>query len=363
MGRHLRVIQRSRSAVAIGQPPALPSDWGRDGLHPLTDGRSRVYTYLRLSVTDRCDMACLYCMPPGGEEDHALRPDVLTFEEAARVVDVFASMGVRTVRFTGGEPLVRRDVVSLVELVARKTGLTDLAMTTNASRLAQLAWPLRRAGLARVNVSVDSLDPARFRAITRGGDLAMVLSGIRAALDAGFRDVKVNIVPVRGQNDDELERLVDWAWDWGLVPRFIELMPLGEGANLPPSARVSADQVRDLLADRLEPDVSGAPIAGRGPARYVRARGAERRVGFITAMSSSFCDDCNRVRITSRGEIRACLASRRAVSLRDEMRRGASDRELAWLVHWALDDKDEGHRFTEPEADEHANVGMSLIGG
>lgn len=361
--RRLTVISGSRSAVPIGAAPPAPTDWGRNGLPPLVDADRRRYTYLRLSVTDRCDMACVYCMPPSGEEDHALRPDMLTFEESARVVDVFASMGVRTVRFTGGEPLVRRDVVALVEMVHDRTGIDDLAITTNAARLPELAWPLRRAGLARVNVSLDSLDPDRFRALTRGGDLSRVLAGIRAAQQAGFSEIKLNVVPLRGHNDDEVVQIVEWAWSEGLVPRFIELMPLGEGANLPPSLRVTADEVAGLLADRLDRSAGHEIVAGRGPAGYVPSRDGRHRVGFITALTDVFCESCNRMRVTSRGEIRACLASRRSVSLRDAMRAGASDRELAWLVHWALGDKADGHRFLDAAVDEHAHVGMSLIGG
>ncbi|MEM1418839.1 MAG: GTP 3',8-cyclase MoaA, partial [Myxococcota bacterium] len=346
--------EASRMAV-YADFPARAEGFGADGLPPLTDARGRAYRYLRLSVTDRCDLACVYCMPPGGEEEHAVRKELLSFEEAARVVQVFAAQGIRRVRFTGGEPLVRKDVVRLVELVHRRTPVEELVMTTNATRLAELARPLRNAGLSGVNVSLDSLDADRFRELTRGGDLKRVLAGIHAALDVGM-EVKINTVLMRGRTDDEALRLVDWAWDLGATPRFIELMPLGEGAKLPASTRMSADDVIALFGDRLE-DGYDERAEHRGPARYLRSKAGRGRVGFITPLSNEFCGSCNRVRVTARGDIRACLASRRALSLRDVMRAGGDDRDLAWAMHWALGAKDEGHFFLDPAEREHESVG------
>ena len=213
-----------------GRPPPRPPGFG---IETLVDRKERQYTYLRLSVTDRCDLACVYCMPPGGEVDHGRRPELLTFEEAARVVDIFASLGVQRVRLTGGEPLVRKDVVRLVELLHGRRDPVRLAMTSNGTRLAELARPLARGGLSEVNVSLDSLDPERFRRITRGGDLGQVIAGIHASLDAGLK-VKINTVALAGINDDDWGVLVDWAWSRGITPRFIEPMPLGEGAKLDP---------------------------------------------------------------------------------------------------------------------------------
>jgi GTP 3',8-cyclase len=351
------------AAGALGE--LAPASFGVDGLPALIDGQGRRYSYLRLSVTDRCDFACVYCMPAGGEEDHAVRPELLTFEEAARVVSVFSQLGIDRVRFTGGEPLVRRDVVRMIELVHRRTGLDDLVMTTNASRLAELAAPLAQAGLRGVNISLDSLDAARFRELTRGGELSRVLAGVHAALAAGLI-VKLNIVALGGLNDAEAPRLVDWAWDLGITPRFIELMPLGEAANLPSERFVSHQQLIERLGARVSPEhgLCGAAIAGQGPARYLAARdGSGRKVGFITAVADEFCDSCNRVRVTARGDFRACLASRNAVSLRDAVRAGKDDRELAWLIHRALGSKLAGHFFDRDDVDEHRRVGMSLVGG
>lgn len=356
--RSLPLLQ-SRSAV-YEDWPARPDDF--DAVPLLRDARDRRYTYLRLSVTDRCDLACVYCMPPSGEDEHAVRRDLLTFEEAARIVSVFGAAGIRRVRFTGGEPLVRKDIVRLVELVHRRTEVEELVMTTNATRLSELARPLRDAGLFGVNVSIDTLDADRFRELTRGGDLGRVLAGIHAALDVGLH-VKLNTVPLRGTNDDEIRRLIDFAWSLGATPRFIELMPLGEGAKLPQEMRMTAADVLDALGGAVVRDTATG-VDGQGPARYLAAAdGSGRQVGFITPISDEFCDTCNRVRVTARGDIRACLASRRAISLRDIMRAGGSDLDLAWAMVWSLSGKDSGHHFLEPDEHEHENVGMSLIGG
>lgn len=366
--RSLPVLSDSdaQSRVAVREPlEPMPEDFGASGLPALVDGRGRAYRYLRLSVTDRCDLACVYCMPPGGELEHAVRKELLSFEEAARLVRVFAAMGIRRMRFTGGEPLVRKDVVQLVELVRRTTEVERLALTTNATRLAELARPLRDAGLDAVNVSLDSLDAERFARITRGGDLRAVLAGVHAALDVGMQ-VKLNVVLVRGENEHEARGLVTWAWERGIVPRFIELMPLGEGAKLA-DRRVTADEVRVLLGELVRDEhVSGALEAGgedHGPARYARSADGHTRVGFITPLSDEFCGACNRVRITAMGDVRACLASRRALSLRDVMREGGDDRALAWAIHLALAGKARGHFFTDTDVSEHERVGMSLIGG
>jgi cyclic pyranopterin phosphate synthase len=301
-------------------------------------------------------------MPVGGEDDHGVRRELLSFEEAARLIRVTTRAGIRRVRLTGGEPLVRRDIVRLVDLVSRTTEARELVMTTNATRLSELARPLREAGLSEVNVSIDTLDRARFADVTRGGDLGRVLAGIRAAIEVGLR-VKLNTVPLRGVNDDEVGAIVDYAWSIGAVPRFIELMPLGEGARLPASMRMQAGDVRALLGDRIAQE-PGRADSGHGPARYVDGAGAPgRRVGFITPWSDEFCGDCNRIRVTARGDLRACLASRRAISLRDVMRAGGDDREVLWALTWALGAKSEGHFFLDPDVQEHEHVGMSLIGG
>src|SRR3954469_22115188 len=202
-------------------------------VEPLVDPQARVIDYLRVSVTDRCNYACTYCMPDDGVE-HAARADVLSFEEIAALVRVFVSLGVRRVRLTGGEPTVRRDLVVLVRLLRDIPGLDELALSSNGHLLAELAAPLREAGVDRLNISLDSLDPERFRRITRRGDLARVLAGIETARAAGFASIRLNTVAIRGGNDDELARICAWAWERDLLPRFIEEMPMADGRAYQP---------------------------------------------------------------------------------------------------------------------------------
>jgi cyclic pyranopterin phosphate synthase len=350
----------SRIALPEAAPPR-PRGWGEAGAR-LVDGQGRSITYLRASITDRCGMACVYCMPLGGEDEHATRTDALEPEELTAIARALAGAGVRRIRLTGGEPLVRKDAVRIVALLRERSGARELAMTTNGARLAELARPLRDAGLEAVNVSIDSLDRARFAEITRGGELDSVLAGIRAAIDVGL-EVKINCVALGGVNDHELGAIVDWAWSLGIVPRFIELMPIGEGATLPRERFLAARDIVARLGDRVV-DASLAAQPDRGPARYLPASDRSgRRVGLITAVSDEFCGGCNRVRLTSRGELRACLASRRAVSLRDLVRAGASDLDVVWAASWSLGGKLDGHLFADAAQHEHERVGMSLIGG
>lgn len=336
----------------------MPGDFSPE---PLTDSQGRAYRYVRFSLTDHCDMACVYCMPEQGEREHGLRPELLTGDEIVRLVRVMKPLGVRRIRLTGGEPLLRKALPELLRGL-RQQGLEDIFLTTNASRLEALAHPLKGAGLRGVNISIDSLDPTRFAQITRGAALDQVLRGIDQALDAGL-EVKTNTVVLRGQNDGELEAIIAWAHAKQITPRFIELMPLGEGALLPANTFVPHAEMQRALADILMPEL-GQPQEGAGPARYWSSRSdPSKKVGFITSVSENFCDACNRFRLTAVGEIRACLASRRALSLRDLMREGADDRTLAWALHWSLLGKARGHAFGDPSEGEHAEVGMSLIGG
>ncbi|MDQ3032513.1 MAG: radical SAM protein, partial [Myxococcota bacterium] len=259
----LRLPLAPASRMAVSEVvPARPSGWGEDRDVVLADARGRAITYLRASLTDRCTMACVYCMPPGGEEEHAARAEVLSFEELVRIARALARGGVRRLRLTGGEPLARRDVVSLVRMLRDGAGIERLVATTNGTRLATLARPLREAGLDEVNVSLDSLDPAKFDEITRGGELAEVLAGVHAALDAGL-EVKINCVALGGVNDGELGAIVDWAWSIGAAPRFIELMPLGEAATLPRERFVGAAEIVARLGARVTAE-HGERAAGRG---------------------------------------------------------------------------------------------------
>lgn len=313
----------------------------------LADAFGRRVAYLRVSITDRCNYRCAYCMPTDGV-DLAPRADLLTFEEIARVVACFATLGVRRVRLTGGEPTLRRGLPELCARLTAVPGIEELCLTTNGHLLSDMACCLRAAGVSTLNVSLDSLRADRFRALTRRGDLAAVLAGIEAARAAGFSRLKINAVGMRGVNDDELADLCRFAWDRGVTPRFIEWMPMGEGHGFSadmflPAAEMRARIERDLPG-HLAPASDGIP--GAGPARYWRHGATGREVGFISALTENFCATCNRVRLASTGEIHACLARDEAVSLRDLLRAGASDDDLRGAIAGAVAVKKEGHEFT-----------------
>jgi len=312
---------------------------------PVIDSLARRVTYLRVSLTDRCNYRCTYCMP---EEGVALSPksEVLTLEEIARVVGVLARAGVRRVRLTGGEPTVRHGLTDLIARLAA-LGLDDLAMTTNGRTLAESAVDFRRAGLRRLNVSLDTLDAAKFHAITRRGDLARVTDGIEAARAAGFTGTKLNVVALAGFNDREIPSLAAWAWAHDCVPRFIEWMPMSDGALFAPGGFLAAAAIRDRLAAAFGPLASddGATIAGVGPARYLRTSTGER-VGIISAVSEPFCETCNRVRLSATGQLHACLARDETVDLRTPLRDGAGDDSLLATVRLGVAQKPDGHRFT-----------------
>ena len=328
----------------------------------LADQQGRRLRYLRLSITDRCDLKCTYCMPAEGVPASA-REEVLSFEEIVRIARVFRRIGVRTVRLTGGEPLVRKNVAELVRMLRDEAGIDDLAMTTNATALEHVASDLVGAGLSRINVSVDSIDPDVFRAVTRGGELDRVVRGIDAVRDAGIAEVKTNTVVLRGVNDGaSLGEIVEWAWAKEITPRFIELMPLGEGAKLGRDAVVPVSTMRASLAHLIE-DAPPEHRFDRGPAGYFRSKSGDHEVGFIGAVTDNFCHRCNRVRLTARGDIRACLASPTGISLRDLIRSGRSEDELLQAIENALFGKRNGHEFYVDGVVRHHAVDMSRIGG
>lgn len=297
---------------------------------PLIDPQGRRIHYLRVSVTDRCNYRCTYCMPAEGVP-LVERGDVLSYEEITELVRTFVALGVHRVRITGGEPTVRKDLVTLVRMLANLPGLEDLALSTNGERLAELARPLRAAGLHRLNVSLDSLDPAKFTRITRRGKLEAVLAGLAEARRAGFANIKINVVAVKGFNDDEVPALCAWAWAQGFVPRFIEQMPMADGALYVPGTALSAEEIRRILL-RAHPGASLRPDVGEGrgagPARYWRleggAKGPSGVFGLITPITEHFCDTCNRVRLSSTGALHTCLAHDAAVDLRGPLREGGA---------------------------------------
>ncbi len=357
-------ILNASAGADLDLPDAVPlagrSGIGRPGW--LNDRQGRKLRYLRFSVTDRCDLKCQYCMPAEGIPASP-REDVLTFEEVVRICRIFKELGVTTVRLTGGEPLVRRNVDGLIRRI-RDLGIEDIAMTTNATALRPLARRLVDAGLKRINVSLDSIDPETFRSMTRGGDVARVIDGIDAIRDAGIGVVKTNSVVVRGKNHTHLPQIVDWAWDRNIVPRFIELMPLGEGAKLGTGAVVPVQEMKALLGDRIVTDADPEHRSDRGPAGYVpAARGGGHKVGFIGAVTENFCERCNRIRITAKGDIRACLASPKGLSLRDLIRSGNDDEAILAQIRESLFGKWSGHHFNVSGVDDHEHVNMSALGG
>lgn len=331
-------------------PPATESC----GLSPpvshaihLVDPQARVIDYLRVSVTDRCNYRCTYCMPSGGVA-HADRQDVLSFEEIRDLVRCFARLGVSRVRLTGGEPTVRRDLVDLVRMLRHIEGIREIALSTNGHLLRELAAPLRDAGVDRLNVSIDSLDAARFAEITRGGDLARVLDGVEAARAAGFASIKINTVAVKGFNDGEIGDLCAYAWKSGMVPRFIEQMPMAGGELYVPGGLLTAAEIRAAVeranpGKELLPD-TGGKARGAGPARYFRLSGTGHLLGIISAMTDHFCATCNRVRLSSSGHLHTCLAYDDAVDLRSALRTGGPDAVVSTIRH-AVAGKRDGHVF------------------
>jgi cyclic pyranopterin phosphate synthase len=278
-------------------------------------------------------------------------------------VRLLARVGVRRVRLTGGEPTVRRGLTEFVAELAR-IGLEDLALSTNGHYLPELAEPLRAAGLQRLNISVDTLDPHKFRHITRRGDLGRVIAGIEAARAVGFTGTKLNTVAVAGFNDHEIPTLAAWAWERGLVPRFIEWMPMSDGALFAPGGFFPAAAIRARLESAFGRLVSdeASDLPGVGPARYQRVEGTSHRVGIISAVTEQFCDTCNRVRLSATGQLHACLASDQALDLRTPLRTGLPDDELLERVRAGVAIKVRGHSFT-PEGCGGPKKHMVAIGG
>lgn len=325
------------------------------------DKFARNINYLRISVTDRCNLRCVYCMPPGGV-DLTDRDGILRNEEFLAIIRAAVKTGIRKIRLTGGEALVRRGIVHLVREISHIGAIDDIAMTTNGILLPRFAYPLKKAGLKRVNISLDTLKPERFREITRVGELSQVWEGIQAARRVGLKPIKLNVVAMRGFNDDEIMDFVELTRTQPLHVRFIELMPIGASDNWAAEKMITVPEIRDIIAAggaALEPVMA---VAGNGPAKYFRAPGAVGTVGFISAISDHFCDNCNRLRLTSEGQLRPCLQSPLEVDLRTPLRAGASEAELAELIRGAVASKPEKHSMVTEGWRENTRS-MSQIGG
>ncbi|MDO8717340.1 MAG: GTP 3',8-cyclase MoaA [Dehalococcoidales bacterium] len=309
----------------------------------LCDSWQRQINYLRISVTDRCNLNCIYCSEGDLSTQARLRSENLTYEEINRIVEVAATLGITKVRLTGGEPLVRSDLSRLVEMLSRIKGIDDIALTTNGMLLGQYAPELKKAGLKRVNVSLDTLQPDKFQRITGTDNLKDVFAGIEAARINGLNPVKINMVVLRGINDDEIIDFARLTIDRGWHIRFIEFMPLGKLKN-EVGEMVSGEQIRERIQKlgHLEPDTGKG---GDGPARYYRFTGAEGTIGFISPMTQHFCHSCNRLRLTADGQLRPCLLDDDEVDLRAALRNGAKTEELTELIRRAVALKQEEHHL------------------
>jgi cyclic pyranopterin phosphate synthase len=327
---------------------------------PLVDTHGRTVRDLRISVTDRCNLRCVYCMPAEGMP-WLPKADLLTYEELARFARVCVECGVTSVRLTGGEPTVRADLSVLVRMLNDITPGLDLALTTNALKLPEMCEPLREAGLKRVNVSLDTLKPERFLALSRRDRFADTLRGLEAARASGFAPIKINAVLMRGQNDDEIVDLARWAREQDYELRFIEWMPLDFQRGWDRSQLVSADEIVAQLSSAfaLEPDDGDDPSAPARTFRYLDGRG---RVGVIASVTKPFCGTCDRIRLTADGQVRTCLFANREYDFRKLLRSGASDDELESLLRSAVLRKLPGHLISQPGFVQPER-GMSAIGG
>lgn len=310
----------------------------------LTDSFGRRIEYVRLSVTDRCNLRCFYCLP--GDFRNFSEPDEwLGFDEIERVIAAFASLGVSKIRLTGGEPLIRRGLPDLAGRLARLPGIADLSLSTNAVLLAHQAAALRAAGVRRINVSLDTLRPDRFAAITHGGRLDKVLEGIMAARRAGFAPIKINMLALKGINDDEFEDMVEFCLEHDFTLRFIETMPVGATGRAATRHYLDLQEVKRRLASRFSL-IPGA-MPGGGPARYMQVAGTRLRIGFITPISRHFCATCNRVRLSADGTLYLCLGQDYRYDLRALLRSGADSAQLEAAIVQALVLKPERHEFRE----------------
>ncbi len=326
----------------------------------MLDRIGRDINYLRISVTDRCNLRCRYCMPPEGH-DLGGHHDILNLEEIARLVRIASYIGIKKVRLTGGEPLLRRNIVQLVRYIKAIPDIDDIAVTTNGIFLPDLADDLKQAGLNRVNISLDTFKADRYSFITRGGELNKAVKGMEAALEKGLDPVKLNTVLVKGFNDDEIMDFCQLTRDYPVHIRFIEFMPVGELEFWEADRIVKNSEVLETIQGNFEVDPEKMSSGG-GPAKYYRIKGARGTVGFISPMSNHFCHECNRLRLTADGRLRACLYDGTERDLKNALREGASDKEIEKLIMDSIAFKPEKHAMGQVAWGEHDRK-MFEIGG
>ncbi len=328
----------------------------------LIDKFGRQINYLRLSVTEHCNYRCFYCR----DDEHTpncKREDILSYEDIEKIVQLFAQLGITKVRLTGGEPLLRRGIAKIAKLISRIDGISDMPLSTNAHLLEKFAGKLHQNGINRVNISIDSLIPERFEKVTRGGDLNEVIKGIDAAIQAGMHPIKMNMVAMCGVNEDEIESMIDFAIDKGIDIRFIETMPIGSAGIEALTQHISK---KDILAkinkhlnNQLTPIVSNKTA---GPAHNFKIKGTNSTVGIISAVSNNFCQTCNRIRLTAKGDLILCLGQQDSISLRDAVRSDLTDDEIKSMIINAINKKPEKHEFNSV-IDNISNRQMVEIGG
>ncbi len=309
----------------------------------LNDSFGRKIEYVRLSVTDRCNLRCLYCLPRDFKAFQR-REDCLSFEEIERVMRIFAGLGVGRIRLTGGEPLVRKDLPKLAARLAQIPGIEDLSLSTNGSLLSRHAEPLKVAGIQRINVSLDTLKPERFKRIT-GHQLKPVLDGLKAARAAGLSPIKINVLAMHGINDDEYEDIAEFCMEHGFTLRFIEIMPIGSAGSEASKHFLDLHEIRDRLNERYHLVLAVMP--GGGPARYLKTSDGGLHIGFITPISQHFCETCNRVRLAADGTLFPCLGQANQYPLRPLLRDGNSDVEIEKAILEAIAKKPQKHGFRE----------------
>lgn len=325
----------------------------------LVDKFGRHVDYVRLSVTDRCDFRCVYCMAE--EMTFLPKKDILSLEEITRIANCFVDLGVKRIRLTGGEPLVRKGIVELTQSIAALDSLNELTMTSNGSRLQKFAAPLQQAGIKRLNISLDSLDASRFKSLTRTGELSDVLNGIQASIAAGFERIKLNAVIMRGRNDDEILSLLDYCRTYGLDISYIEEMPLGAiDEHDRAISFCSSETIRQIISDKysLQQSTNSTP----GPSDYYAMADSRSRVGFISPHSHNFCHLCNRVRVTVEGRLLLCLGNEHSVNLMPLLRDGASNEEIKATIIKAMDLKPEKHHFNLDDEPQILRF-MNMTGG
>ncbi len=350
--------------VALSPPATLPlypvvEDMRRPRVQAAHDAYGRAMTYLRISLTDRCNFRCVYCMPAIGMKFQP-RDEHLTDEELLRLVGLFAQLGVTRLRLTGGEPTIRPHLTELVRGMKAFPGIEEVSMTTNALLLSRKAAELKEAGLDRVNVSIDTLDPDRFTLMTRGGRLDLVWAGIEAAHEVGLSPIKLNTVVMRGQNDHEVVEMAKLTVDRPWSVRFLEIMPLEGVGDVHDQGLVTSEETQARLEEHFGP-LEPIETSPSDPARLWRIRGAAGTIGFISPVSAPFCEACNRVRLTADGFLRLCLLRPDEANLRDPLRAGADDDALLRQMRGAIWRKPWGHRLAEGERE--TVRGMSQIGG